>query len=46
VIGGLPWWWLDMTDWYDHFNDTTALTWMPMDQAGYQMIFRDEKLGY
>ena len=36
VIGGFPWWWRTITDWYDHFQRYDgALAWMPEDQAGY-----------
>jgi len=36
VIGGFPWWWRTITDWYDHFQRYDgALAWMPGNQAGY-----------
>jgi hypothetical protein len=37
VVGGWPWWWRTINDWYGHFQKYHgALAWMPQDQAGYQ----------
>jgi len=36
VLGGLPWWWWEQTDWYDHVRQYDgALTWMPPNQQAY-----------
>ncbi len=36
VIGGIPWWWRDMTDWHDHIRKYDGvLAWMPPDQQAY-----------
>ena len=41
VIGGIPHWWRNLSDWQDHIQQYDGvLTWMPQSQTGYRNDYR------